>query len=201
MLHCGLNSYTDMFSTDNVWLLQNIYTQKSIICLGLKSMVTQYANAAVINAIMEGEDYSNGAIKWSGIDMASTFEKWREGYEFMSMDHNIFHLGNKKKSGKTWWIHNGVETKVRGSWEYRWESRAAFSGINQLLKNNHWEEYKELTENPGRAMADYFARDKKDSIDVEKKNIYFETETKHRFGTVFCKLKEDYIKAQGGEFY
>lgn len=42
-------------------------------------------------------------------------------------------------------------------------------------------------------------------LDVEKsqkkKNEFFQNNTQHRFGTVFCRLSAQYIKSQGGEFY
>ena len=161
----------------------------------------KYANAVVINTISDGQDYSNGAIKWSGIDMVNSAEKWKKGYKFTNPDNDIFFLGNKKKSGETWWINKGVKTRIRGTWEYKWESRAAFSGINNEKTNSWWDNYRDNTENPGRAMMNYFDRDKTDGINSEDKNTFFKTNTKNIFGTVFCRLTTDYIGAQGKEKY
>ncbi|MGB1283811.1 MAG: DUF4280 domain-containing protein [Polaribacter sp.] len=162
----------------------------------------KYANAAVINAITGGIDHSNGAVKWSGIDMVSTTEKWREGYQFTSMDHDIFFLGDYLKSGKTWWKDkSGKKTKVRGEWDYKWKSTAAFSGKNPNLTNPSWDDYKDHTKDPARARMNYYDKTKTDSIDTVKKKVFFESNTKYIYGTVFCIQTDEYIKAQGGEFY
>lgn len=168
-----------------------------------KKDAMKYANAAVINTISDGRDYSNGAIKWSGIDIVSSAEKWKKGYKFTHPDHDIFYLGNKKKSGKTYIknAQNVITSKIKGEWDYIWESRAAFSGINKEKKNTWWDNYRDDTENPGRAIMNYFDRDKTNNINEEDKSTFFETNTKNLFGTVFSRYTSNYIKAQGGEFY
>ena len=161
-----------------------------------------YANAAVINAITGGIDHSNGAIKWSGIDIISDNEKWNEGYVFSNESHDLFSLGSNYKSGKTWWKNAlGQKTKVKWEWEYKWKSTAAFGGTNSALKNIWWEKYLEKTNNPNIALEEYCDNSKDDSVDVAKKKTFFENKTKHLFGTIFSRQTDNYIKAQGGEFY
>lgn len=172
-------SKTGAYATTSAQYL--FYNKKSEIERNdIESM--KFANAAVINAINNGTDYSNGAIKWSGIDIVSNLEKWREGYSFTNFDHDIFYLGNNPTADK-------------------WESRAAFFGQNEKKTNKWWKEYSTKTKGSPRALASYYTKSDDSEKIAKRKEEFFKNNTEHRFGTVFCRLTANYIKSQGGEFY
>ncbi len=89
----------------------------------------QTAIAGSINALNGGKDYSNGATHWAGNDIGSKAEKWAEGLKFTDIKHDLFNLGNNAVSGENYWLDkNNKPTKLRGKWDYKWESTAAYSG-------------------------------------------------------------------------
>ncbi|UUF14171.1 MULTISPECIES: hypothetical protein [Flavobacterium] len=91
----------------------------------------QTALAGGINALMGGKDYSNKGTHWAGNDIGSKFEKWNEGLIFIDCDHDLFKLGDNAVSGEHYIKYkNGKAPTLRGKWDYKWESTAAYSGKN-----------------------------------------------------------------------
>ncbi len=93
------------------------------------------AIAAAINALNGGKDYSNGATNFAGKDAGGKKEKWAEGMIFTDDDHDIFCLGNNPKPGVEY-IKNkkGKNSIIRGKYDYKWESTAAYGGKNRKGK-------------------------------------------------------------------
>ncbi|MEO7088616.1 MAG: RHS repeat-associated core domain-containing protein [Bacteroidia bacterium] len=90
----------------------------------------QTAIAGAINALTDGVDYSNGGTNWAGNDIASPKEKWAEGLRFSSQADNLFGLKNNAKPGVGYFFNKaGKETGIRGTYDYKWETTAAYGGI------------------------------------------------------------------------
>lgn len=95
----------------------------------------QTAIAGGINALNGGRDYSNKGTHWAGNDIGSKFEKWHEGLIFTDCDHDLFKLGDNAVSGEHYITYkNGKAPTLRGKWDYKWESTAAYSGKNSKGK-------------------------------------------------------------------
>lgn len=79
-----------------------------------------------------GMDYSNGAYFWDGADIQSNYArhaKVRAGIHFTDPAHNIYSILNKDVEGEEWWRDaKGNNTKLRGSWKYKYESTAGWGG-------------------------------------------------------------------------
>jgi len=89
----------------------------------------QTAAAGALNALSGGKDYSNGATHWDGNDIGQSGRKWSEGLKFSESSHDLLQLGNKSVPGKTYWYDKkGNVTGTRGSWDYKWQSTATYSG-------------------------------------------------------------------------
>ena len=77
-------------------------------------------------------DYSNGAYFWDGADIKSNYEKHpkvRAGIHFTDPAHNIYGIAEKDVPGEEWWRDaSGKKTKLRGKWDYKYESTAAYGG-------------------------------------------------------------------------
>ena len=95
----------------------------------------QTAIAGGINALKGGKDYSSKGTHWAGNDIGSKFEKWHDGLIFTDCDHDIFMLGDNAVSGKHYITYkNGKAPTLRGKWDYKWETTAAYSGRNSKGK-------------------------------------------------------------------
>ena len=106
-----------------------------------KSNKMKLAIAAVINELIGGYDYSNGGIKWDGIDIKTA--KWKDGLKFARPEHDIFGLKDNKQVGKELWrdLKNGKEVDtiwIRREWEYRYITTAAYQGENKKRKNGKY---------------------------------------------------------------
>ncbi|MBX7151964.1 RHS repeat-associated core domain-containing protein [bacterium] len=90
----------------------------------------QTAVAGALNAVNGGVDYSNGATHWAGDDIGSSAEKRATGgLLFSNAAHDLFGLGSSSKSGTGYWYDaSGKVTGTRGTWNYTWETTAAFGG-------------------------------------------------------------------------
>lgn len=75
-------------------------------------------------------DYSAGAFFWDGRDIASNpnHEKRKKGLKFSSPSHDIFCIGDQLRDPPVvrYWINNGKPTRVRGSYQWVYESTAAW---------------------------------------------------------------------------
>lgn len=97
----------------------------------------QEAVFGAINALSGGKDYSFGATHWAGNDIGSKKEKWSEGMDFTIDEHDLFSLGDNKKPGKEYWLDkNKKPTKLRGEYDYKWETTAAYSGKSKSGKKS-----------------------------------------------------------------
>lgn len=85
-------------------------------------------NALLINGI----DYSKGAYFWDGADIKSNYDKHpkvRAGIRITDPNHNIYSIQSKDVPGEEWWRDaSGKNTKLRGKWDYKYESTAAYGG-------------------------------------------------------------------------
>ena len=91
----------------------------------------QTATAGAINALSGGRDYANKGTYWAGKDIGSKFEKWHEGLIFTECEHDLFKLGDNDVPGEHYITYkNGKAPTLRGKWDYKWESTAAYSGKN-----------------------------------------------------------------------
>ena len=93
------------------------------------AIAVDWAKKALAN---EGDDPSNGAYWWDGVDFKtnSNHPKRKDGFCYGETSHNIFSIDEKKVTTTTYWtIRNnktGEETKkVRGTYDYVWKSTAA----------------------------------------------------------------------------
>jgi len=89
-------------------------------------------NAAINALSTTGIDYSNGAYFWDGADIKSNYDKHpkvRGGIHFTDPKHNIYGIEEKDVPGEEWWRDaQGKNTKLRGKWNYKYESTAAYGG-------------------------------------------------------------------------
>lgn len=79
-----------------------------------------------------GIDYSNGAYFWDGADIRSNYEghsKVQRGIRFSDPAHNIYAI-QEKDVPKEHWLTNaaGQKIRLRGRWDYVYESTAAYGG-------------------------------------------------------------------------
>jgi hypothetical protein len=97
------------------------------MALALKS-----AEAALAN---NGTDPSNGAYWWDGLDFKTNYGKHpkvSDGFHFGSPTHNIFDVQETSHEITLYWkvrdkkTGKEVNSKVRGSCKYVWESTAAY---------------------------------------------------------------------------
>jgi len=83
-----------------------------------------------INALHDGNDYSNGAYFWDGVDIKTNYEKHPKiilGFKFTSPAHNIFSLENKEVDVTTYWFDKNkkITNKVRGKYTFTYETTQA----------------------------------------------------------------------------
>lgn len=53
----------------------------------------------------------------------------RAGIRFTDPSHNIYDIAEKDVPGESWWTNaKGARTNLRGKWDYKYESTAAFGG-------------------------------------------------------------------------
>jgi Bacterial toxin homologue of phage lysozyme, C-term len=88
---------------------------------------------AARNALSESPtDYSNGAYFWDGADVKSNYKKHpkvRKGVQFTDPSHDIYGIGSNKVPGEEWWRDSsGKKTKLRGKWDYTYDSTATHGG-------------------------------------------------------------------------
>ena len=93
----------------------------------------QLAVKAARNALSDvSTDYSNGAYFWDGSDIQSNYDqhaKVRAGILISDPTHNIYKIESKAVPGEEWWRDvSGKKTKLRGKWDYKFESTAAHGG-------------------------------------------------------------------------
>ncbi|HEY1398109.1 hypothetical protein [Roseateles sp.] len=79
-----------------------------------------------------GTDYSNGGYFWDGADIKSNYDKHpkvKAGIHITDPKHNIYDIKDKDVPGEEWWRSaTGAKTKLRGKWDYKYESTAAYGG-------------------------------------------------------------------------
>lgn len=77
-------------------------------------------------------DYSGKGFFWDGADIKSNYEnhpKVAAGIHFSDPAHNIYDIKETTVPGEEWWRDaQGKKTKLRGSWQYKFESTAAWGG-------------------------------------------------------------------------
>lgn len=95
---------------------------------GMSDAVRAARNALSPNPV----DYSNGAYFWDGADIRSNYDrhpKVRGGIRFGDASHNIYGIDEKDVPGEEWWRNAaGQNTRLRGRWDYKYESTAAYGG-------------------------------------------------------------------------
>jgi len=79
-----------------------------------------------------GTDYSNGGYFWDGADIKSNYANHAKvlgGIRITDEANNIYDIKSKDVPGQTWWEDaKGKRTKLRGKWDYKYESTAAWGG-------------------------------------------------------------------------
>lgn len=101
---------------------------------GRNGTFMQTAVAGAINAVVPwGKDFSNGATHWAGDDIGSKVEKRATGgLLFTNPSHDMFGLGSLtvRNAPVTTYYENkkGVQSGVRGTYSYTWQSTAAYGG-------------------------------------------------------------------------
>ncbi|MBR7630435.1 hypothetical protein KAT72_15760 [Aeromonas popoffii] len=100
------------------------------------------AQAALDNS---GDDLSNGAFWWDGIDFKTNFKnhpKVKNGFHITDPSHNIFDVKDVSKPTTIYWkvldkkTKKIVDSKIRGKYEFVWESTAAY-GKTIFWKHNN----------------------------------------------------------------
>ena len=96
------------------------------------SIALQSANNALASS---GNDPSDGAYWWDGVDFKTNFQnhpKVKDGFHFSSPAHNIFGVQEANRLVTIYWkvrerkTGKEVNSKVRGTYKYVWESTAAY---------------------------------------------------------------------------
>lgn len=95
---------------------------------GMAAAVRAARNALSASPI----DYSKGAFFWDGADIKSNYAnhpKVNAGIHFTDPSHNIYGIRAKDVPGEKWWEDaQGRPTKLRGRWNYKFESTVARGG-------------------------------------------------------------------------
>lgn len=117
--HDGNQRYTQLISSKDADILKDTGMNKAIL--------------AAKNALdAKGTDYSNGAYFWDGADIKTNFSnhpKVKVGIHFIQKTHDIYSIGDKKVPDEAWWLDkDGKKAKLRGKWDYVYQSTAAFGG-------------------------------------------------------------------------
>lgn len=106
-------------------------TERSILADKGMSLALQAAIDALANV---GIDWSNGAYWWDGVDFKTNFShhpKVQDGFHFASPAHNIFGVQEQGRLVTIYWklrdrkTGQEINSKVRGTYKYVWESTAA----------------------------------------------------------------------------
>lgn len=96
--------------------------------LGMAAAVQAARNALSSSPV----DYSKGAFFWDGADIKSNYDghvKVRAGIHFGDPSHNIYGIESKDVPAEEWWRDAlGKKTKLRGKWNYKYESTVAYGG-------------------------------------------------------------------------
>jgi hypothetical protein len=96
--------------------------------IGMSAALQAANNGLSVSSI----DYANGAFFWDGADIKSNYDhhaKVRGGIHFTDSKHNIYDIKDKDMPGEVWWKDaKGNKTKLRGKWDYKYESTAAYGG-------------------------------------------------------------------------
>lgn len=113
-----------------------------------KNMGMMLALRAAENALSADPiDYSNGAFFWEGKDFADKVknnersERYSRGFKFSKPEHNIYDMPeNKLKKVTTYWRDaKGKNTsKIRGEYEYTYETTAAYGGTIFIRYTDDW---------------------------------------------------------------
>jgi hypothetical protein len=79
------------------------------------------------------QDYSKGAYFWDGADIKSNYDLHekvqRGGIHITDPSHNIYKIENKDVPGEDWWRDEKKNRiKLRGKWNYKYESTTALGG-------------------------------------------------------------------------
>jgi hypothetical protein len=98
--------------------------------IGSNAEMSSAVRAARSALSLGGFDYSNGAYFWDGADIVKNQQKLkRDGIHFSDPLHDIYHIGNHDVPGEGWWLDgHGRKTKLRGRWQYKYESTNAHGG-------------------------------------------------------------------------
>jgi hypothetical protein len=95
---------------------------------GMEAAVRAARNALSLTPL----DYSNGAFFWDGADIRTNYARHAKvlaGIHFSNPTHNIYAIEAKDAPGESWWRDtHGKPTKLRGQWNYKFESTAAYGG-------------------------------------------------------------------------
>lgn len=63
------------------------------------------------------------------------FFQWYKGLIFTECEHDLFKLGDNSVPGEHYiTCKNGKAPTLRGKWDYKWKSTAAYSGKNSKGK-------------------------------------------------------------------
>ena len=86
-----------------------------------------------VNALSDAPtDYAHGAYFWDGADIKTNYKnhpKVRAGIRITDASHNIYGIASKDVPGEEWWRDKeGNKTKLRGKWDYKFESTAGWGG-------------------------------------------------------------------------
>jgi hypothetical protein len=109
-------------------------TEIAIVADSGMSLAVEHAKAALTNS---GDDLSNGAFWWDGKDFKTNFQnhpKVRDGFQISSPSHNIFNVKNVSHPTTIYWkvrdkkTGKEINSKIRGKYQFAWESTAAYGG-------------------------------------------------------------------------
>lgn len=96
------------------------------------ALALECAKSALANL---GNDPSNGAYWWDGVDFKTNYAnhpKVADGFHFRAAAHNLFDVKETSHETTLYWkvrdrkTGKVVNSKVRGSYKYVWESTAAY---------------------------------------------------------------------------
>ncbi len=109
-------------------LLKNSSDKVVMASPGMSMAVRAARNALDPN----GKDYSNGGYFWDGADIATNYDahvKVKDGIKFTDPKHNIYNIKETVVPGEEWWLDaKRKPTRLRGKWNYKYESTAAYGG-------------------------------------------------------------------------
>jgi hypothetical protein len=108
-----------------------------------KQSADRFACAAVINALGGGQDYSNGAIGWDGVDLKTNYihhPRITSGYHIANPSHNVLNINENILPVQSNYVYKNTDPKFKELrfWTYQHETTAGYGKTMFYKLSNEW---------------------------------------------------------------